>query len=280
MSISINLIYGYTGQLSLAHSAFLGIGAYSFALLTVNVGVSFWTAFFVSIAIVGLVAFLIGLPLLSLRGPYFILVTLSFAIILHVIILAWVSFTGGANGIAGIPSPPAIPLPFGFKIAFDSLLSMYYFVLFFLSIVTLINYRLINSLVGRTFASVSRDEDLAQSIGINTVQIKLTSFIISAMFAGVAGVLFATFSSVVSPHIAHFMQGFNALVFVVIGGVGTVLGPFIGTLVMLSLPEILQSAAKLKPLIYGIILLLFIIFMPSGIVGGFRRLATFFAKHR
>lgn len=278
LAISLNLIYGYTGLLSLAHSAFLGIGAYSFALLTVKVGLNFWLSFFISISIVGLTGFLIGIPALRLRGPYFILVTLSFAIIVHVIILAWVSLTAGANGIGGIPSPPKMSLPFGNELSFDSLLSMYYFVLFFLVVIVLVNYRLIKSLVGRTFVAISQDENLTQSLGINTVYVKLLSFIISAMFAGVAGVLYATYNSVISPDLTHFIHGFNALVFVVIGGPATMEGPFIGSLVLVAVPEVLQVVAEFKTLIYGIILLVFIIFMPSGIVGVFKLLTPVLEK--
>ena len=134
-------------------------------------------------------------------------------------------------------------------------------------VIALINYRLVHSLVGRTFIAVSQDDELTQSLGINTTVVKLVSFVISAMFAGVAGVLYATYNSVVSPDLANFIHGFNAFVFVVIGGVATMAGPFIGPLVMVALPEILQAVAGLKTLFYGIILLSFIMFMPSGIVG-------------
>jgi branched-chain amino acid transport system permease protein len=267
MAISLNLIYGFTGLLSLAHSAFLGIGGYSFALLTVKVGLAFWPAFFASIAITGLAGFFIALPALRLKGPYFILVTISFAIIVQVLIVAWVRLTGGTNGLGGIPRPPGIPLPLGAEIAFESLISIYYFILFFLIVIALINYRLVHSLVGRTFIAISQDDGLTQSLGINTVSAKLLSFAISAMFAGVAGVLYATYNSVVSPDLANFIHGFNAFVFVVIGGAATMAGPFIGPMVMVALPELLQAVAGLKTLFYGIILLSFIMFMPSGIVG-------------
>jgi len=195
------------------------------------------------------------------------LVTISLAIIVQVVIVAWVGFTGGTNGLGGIPRPPEIPLPFGVTVAFESLSSIYFFILFFVMVIALINYRLVHSLVGRTFIAVSQDDELTQSLGINTTVVKLVSFVISAMFAGVAGVLYATYNSVVSPDLANFIHGFNAFVFVVIGGVATMAGPFIGSLVMISLPELLQAMAGLKTLFYGVILLCFIMFMPSGIVG-------------
>ena len=241
------------------------------ALLTVKAGMSFWIAFFASIAIVGLAGLLIALPALRLRGPYFILVTLCFAIIVQVVAIAWISLTGGTNGMIGIPRPPKIPLPFHMEITFDSLLSMYYFILFFLIVIALINYRVVHSLVGRTFIAISQNEDLAQSLGISTVRVKLLSFVVSAMFAGVAGALYATFNSVVSPDLAHFLRGFDAFVFLIIGGVASTVGPFIGPLVMIAIPELLQVVVGLKTLIYGVILLMFILFMPYGITGIFKR---------
>jgi branched-chain amino acid transport system permease protein len=268
MTISINLIYGYTGQLSLGHAGFFAIGAYSMGLLTVTVGLSFWLAFLASIAIVGLGGLLIGFPSLKSRGPYFVLVTLSFAVIIHKIIVHWDSLTGGANGIQGIPRPPSIPLPFNAEVSFRSQLSIYYLALFFLVLIFLINYRLVHSLVGKTFVAISRDENLSQSLGINTMRRKLLSFIISTIYAGVAGILFATYNSVITPHLGHFTQGLNAIVYLVVGGSATMAGPFVGTLVLVAIPEVLQMVPYLKTLINGIILLIFIIFLPSGIMGG------------
>ena len=122
MCFSMNLIFGYTGQLSLGHAAFLGIGAYAFSLITVKLHIGFWQAFFSAIAFTGLVGFLVGIPALKLRGPYFILVTLGFAVIVGVIVLGWIDLTGGANGLYGVPRPPPIPLPRGAKLRFDSLI--------------------------------------------------------------------------------------------------------------------------------------------------------------
>jgi len=274
VTISMNLLYGYTGQLSLGHAAFLGIGAYSFALLTVEAGLSYWPAFFVSIAITGVAGFLIGFPALRVKGPYFVLVTIAFAVIINLILLAWAEVTKGANGISGIPRPPAIPLPFGSEIGFSSQVPMYYLILFFLVLIALINERLVHSLVGRTFIAISWDEDLAQSLGVNTMRRKLLSFTISAIYTGIAGVLYASYNSVITPHLAHFIQGMNSVVYLVVGGAATMAGPFVGTLVMTAVPEVLQVLPILKTAINGFVLLIFIIFLPTGIVGGFRLLVS------
>jgi branched-chain amino acid transport system permease protein len=274
VAVSLNLLYGYTGQLSLGHSAFLGIGAYAFTLICVKLHVGFWPAFFGATAITGIIGFLIGIPALKLRGPYFVLVTLGFAAIIGVIVLGWTGLTGGANGLAGAPRPTPIPLPWGGRLTFDSLLNMYYFSLFFLLLIVFICRRLVYSLLGRTFVAISHDERLAESLGINTRRKKLLSFSISATFAGVAGALFASYNSVISPDIAYFARGMDVLSYLIVGGAGTMAGPVIGTFVMLAIPEALQIVPTLRTLINGVILLFFIIFLPTGIAGGFKALLS------
>ena len=280
MCFSMNLIYGYTGQLSLGHAAFLGIGAYAFGLITVKLHVGFWPAFFIAIAITGLLGFLIGIPALKLRGPHFILVTLGFAVIIGVIVLAWIDLTGGANGLSGIPRPNSIPLPWGAKLRFDSLLSMYYFILFFLVLIVLFCHRLVNSLLGKTFIAISYNENLTESLGVNTMLKKLLSFTISSMLAGVAGVLYASYNIVISPDVTHFGRGMDVVAYLIVGGAGTMAGPITGTLVLMALPEVLQIMPYLKTLINGVILMLFIIFLPNGIIGWFNTIPGRLLKTR
>jgi branched-chain amino acid transport system permease protein len=269
MCFSMNLIYGYTGQLSLGHAAFLGIGAYAFGLITVKLHFGFWPAFFIAIAITGLLGFLIGIPALKLRGPHFILVTLGFAVIIGVIVLAWIDLTGGANGLYGIPRPNSIPLPWEAKLRFDSLLSMYYFILFFVVLIGVFCHRLVHSLVGKRFIAISYNENLTESLGINTLSQKLLSFTISAILAGIAGVLYASYNVVISPEVTHFARGMDVVAYLIVGGAGTMAGPIVGTLVLMAVPEVLQVVPYLKTLINGIILMLFIIFLPNGIIGWF-----------
>jgi branched-chain amino acid transport system permease protein len=272
MAVSLNLLYGYTGQLSLGHSAFLGIGAYAFTLMCVKLHIGFWPAFIAATGISGLFGCLIGIPALKLRGQHFVLVTLGFAAIIGVIVLAWTGLTGGANGLAGAPRPTPIPLPWGGTLAFESLLNMYYFTLFFLIVIVLICHRLVGSLIGRTFVAISHNENLAEALGINTRRQKLLSFVISATFSGVAGVLYASYNSVISPDIAYFARGMDVVALLIVGGAGSMAGPIIGTFVMTAIPEGLQIVPTLRTLINGIILLIFIIFLPMGIAGGFKQL--------
>lgn len=273
VAVSLNLLYGYTGQLSLGHSAFLGIGAYAFTLIAVKLQCGFWPAFLAAIIIAGFFGFLIGIPALKLRGPHFILVTLGFAAIAGVIILAWTGLTGGANGLAGAPRPTAIPLPGGGRLSFEPLINMYYFTLFFVVLIVAVCQRLVHSLIGRTFVAISHDENLAESLGINTRRKKLLSFTISATFSGVAGALFASYNTVISPEVAYYTRGMDLLACLIVGGAGTMAGPIVGTFVMMAIPEVLQIVPTLRTFFHGIILLIFIIFLPTGIMGGFKALS-------
>ncbi len=265
--IGLNLLFGYTGLLSVGHSAFLGIGAYAFGLIAIKFGLGFWPSFCASIIISGIAGFLIGIPALRLRGHYFVLVTLAFAVIINIVIMAWIELTGGAGGLAGAPRPDPIPLPWGDVIRFHSPLSMYYFILFFLVIIFAVSYRLINSLVGKTFIAIRDDENLTQSLGINTMSNKLVSFTISAIIAGIAGALFASYNTVISPDSAGFMKGMEVVAYIIIGGAGTLAGPLVGPLVMIAIPEMLQIVPEIRGLLFGIILVLFIIFLPRGVAG-------------
>jgi branched-chain amino acid transport system permease protein len=280
MCFSMNLIFGYTGQLSLGHAAFLGIGAYAFGLLTVKLQLGFWPAFLAAIAITGVLGFLVGIPALKLRGPYFILVTLGLAVIVGVIVLAWIDLTGGANGLSGIPRPTPIPLPWGGKLNFESLLSIYYFILFFVILTVVFSQRLVHSLVGKKFIAISYNENLTESLGINTMGQKLLSFTISATMAGLAGVLYATYNVVISPEVTQFGRGMDVVAYLIVGGAGTMAGPIIGTMVLMAVPEVLQIMPYLKTLINGVILMLFIIFLPNGIIGGFNHYLKRFSKSR
>ncbi len=268
LCFSINLIYGYTGQLSLGQAAFFGIGAYAFGILTVKLHMGFWPAFLLALIITGIFGYLIGIPALKLRGPYFILVTLGFSVIINVVIVAWVDLTGGANGLAGIPRPSPIPLPWG-SLSFESLLPMYYFVLFFLILTILFFHRLTITLTGKIFTAISCNENLTSALGINTMAKKILSFTISAVIAGVAGVLYGSYNVVISPEISYFARGMDVVAYLIVGGAGTLAGPLIGTFVLMAIPEILQIVPSLKTFINGVILMLFLLFMPSGISGWF-----------
>jgi branched-chain amino acid transport system permease protein len=266
VAISVNLIFGYTGQLSFAQGGFFGMGAYTVGLLVVKGGWNFWAAFPVAVIVAALTGVLIGIPSLKVRGPYFVIATLGFNMILYTVAVNWISFTEGFNGLSGIVIDSIGPLNF------DLLTSQYYLILFFLLIILLVMYRIINSLVGRTYIAIRENEDLAESIGVNGFLNKLMSFVISAGIAGVAGALYAGLVGTISPEVTFFLRGCEALTYVVIGGFGTTLGPIIGTMVVMMIPELFQVVPELRLMLYGLFLVVAIVFMPAGLVGQFRLL--------
>ena len=267
VALSLNLILGYTGQVNLAHGAFFGIGAYASALMMLKLNMNFWLALPLASAAAGVFGFLIGLPALRTRGSYFAIGTLCFNIIVTLIVDRWEGLTEGARGLMGIPGAASIPLPWGGEIVFKTMASQYYLVLFFLVLTIFVLRRIMQSLVGRTFRAIRGNEELAEAVGIHAMRTKLLSFTVSCFFAGVGGVLYASYIGFLSPEITDYHVSFDALIYVMIGGIGTIVGPIIGTLLFVTIPETLQVAAEFRLLLYGLILIVMIIYLPRGIVG-------------
>ena len=265
---SLNLVVGYTGQISLAHGAFYGIGAYACGILQVRGILSFWPAMVVAVIFTGVLGILIGLPMLRTRGPYFAIGTMCLSIITSLVLLNWQSLTGGTS-LGGIPGPGQ-PKIGGWQIDFYSPQIYYYLVLIFVVLTVFVVYRLVNSRVGRAFMAICQEEELAEAIGVNPMKFKVMSFSIGALLAGLAGSLYAGFMGAIDPEIASVGMSFNLLVMVLVGGSGTMWGSMLGTVLLWLLPEALQAAEEFRPLIFGFILLVIIIFMPRGIVGRIR----------
>lgn len=269
-SLALNLIMGYTGQLNLAHGTFFGIGAYATALLVQNLGISFWVALPLGCAITAVFGYLTGLPTLRTKGHYFPIATMCLGIAIYYVIARWEDLTGGARGLFGLPRPDPILLPFDIMITFKSTIACYYLVLFFVFVTIILISRLVKSLAGKRLIAVRGNEDLAQSLGINTMQVKVISFTISTLFAGLAGGLFAAYMGTLMAEQAHYLLSFEMLINVVIGGIGTMAGPILGGILLPILGEILQPLAGFRLILYGLLLVLCIHFLPMGIVGGLR----------
>ena len=258
----LNLLAGYTGYLSLAHAGFFGIGAYSLGILTVKAGMNFWAAFFLSLVITSVLGFLVGLIALRTKEHFFAIYTLCLGYIIYLVIDKWDSLTEGVRGLIGIPAPAG----FG-PITFETEVSHYYLVLFFLLLVVLVMYRIIHSLSGRTFIAIRNSEDLAQTIGISTMKNKLTVFVLSTVFAGLSGALYASFVRFIGPDIGSITITFDLLTYLLVGGIGTLSGPLVGTLLIVWLSQQLQDFQQYRMLIFGPVLTLLVIFYPRGIVG-------------
>ncbi|MBB6452454.1 branched-chain amino acid transport system permease protein [Salirhabdus euzebyi] len=258
----LNLLAGFTGYLSLAHAGFFGIGAYALGLLTVKGGMSFWPAFFLAPVITTVIGFFIGLVALRTKEHFFAIYTLCVGYIIYLVIDKWEGLTGGVRGLIGIPGPTNIG-----PIELTSANARYYFVLTVLLLVVFLIYRIVNSLVGRSFIAIRNDEQLAQSIGISTLKNKLMSFVLSTFFAGLAGALYASFIRFIGPDISNINITFDLLIFMIVGGIGTLSGPVIGTLLIVVLSQQLQFLQDHRMLIFGPLLTSIIIFSPRGLAG-------------
>jgi branched-chain amino acid transport system permease protein len=268
----LNILTGYTGYLSLANAGFFAIGAYSLGILTVKAEMNFWLAFLLSLVMTGLIGLLVGLIALRTREDFFAIYTLCLGYIIYLVIDKWDSLTEGVRGLIGIPAPADIG-----PIKFQSEQSIYYLVLFFLLLVVFIMYRIIHSLSGRTFIAIRNSEDLAQTIGISTMKNKLMSFVLSTIFAGLSGALYASFVRFIGPDIGSISITFDLLTYLLIGGIGTLSGPIVGTLIVVWLSQQLQGLQEYRMLIFGPLLTVLVIFYPRGIIGG---VSNLFSKRR
>jgi branched-chain amino acid transport system permease protein len=258
----LNLLAGYTGYLSLAHAGFFAIGAYSLGLLTTKAEMNFWPALLLSLLITGVIGFLVGLISLRTKEHFFAIYTLCVGYIIYLVIDKWDSLTEGVRGLIGIPAPANIG-----PLSFETLQSHYYLVLFFLLLVVLIMYRIVHSLSGRTYIAIRNSEDLAQTIGISTMKNKLTVFVISTVIAGLSGALYASFVRFIGPDIGSITIVFDFLTYLLVGGIGTLSGPIVGTILIVVLSQRLQFLQDYRMLVFGPVLTLLIIFYPRGIVG-------------
>jgi branched-chain amino acid transport system permease protein len=268
----LNLLAGYTGYLSLAHAGFFAIGAYSLGLLTVKAQMNFWPALLLSLVITGVLGFFVGLISLRTKEHFFAIYTLCVGYIIYLVIDKWDSLTEGVRGLIGIPAPANIG-----PLSFETLQSHYYLVLFFLLLVVLIMYRIVHSLSGRTYIAIRNSEDLAQTIGISTMKSKLTVFVISTVIAGLSGALYSSFVRFIGPDIGSIAIVFDFLTYLLVGGIGTLSGPIVGTILIVVLSQRLQFLQDYRMLVFGPVLTLLIIFYPRGITGS---VANWFQKRR
>ncbi len=261
-TLGLNLIVGYTGQFNLAHAGFMAIGAYTLGILTVDHGWSYWPAF----AAAGLVTVIVGLPLgwisLRLKGHYFSIFTLCVGYIIFLVIEKWDDLTHGVVGLIGIPEPAAIG-----DFAFDTPIKLYYLVFAFLTLGVWAMRRIVNSLLGRTFMAIRNGDNLAEALGINLMRNKLIAFLISVLYAGWAGALYAGFVRFISPDVAGVQHTFDMTMYMLVGGLGTLVGPLLGGISVPWITQWLQAVQEYRFVIFGPLLILLVIFLPHGIVG-------------
>jgi branched-chain amino acid transport system permease protein len=261
-TLGLNLITGYTGQFNLAHTGFMAVGAYTVGILTVDHQVPFWIAFALSGVTAAVIGFFIGLVSLRLKGHYFSIFTMCVGYIMYLVIEKWESLTHGTVGIIGIPAPAGFA-----SITFDTPRPLYYLVFAFLVLGTWVMHRIVYSLLGRTFVAIRNSDELAESLGINLMRNKLLAFILSTFYAGMAGGLYAGFVRFLGPGLAGIEQTFDMTMYMLVGGLGTLLGPLLGALIVPWVTQYLQFLQEYRFIVFGPILVLLVIFVPHGIVG-------------
>ncbi len=279
VGLGLMLLAGFTGQFSLGHAAFLGVGAYTQGVLT-NAGMPFTLALICSAALSAAVGVVVGLPALRVKGIYLGMATLSFGFIVEEVFARWESVTNGNSGLQ-----LKVPTVFGYKV--DTSESFYYLCLVITVLATLAILNLLRSSTGRAFVAIRDSEISAQSMGINLARYKTLSFALSAALAGVGGALYAHKLRFISPDQFNILQSIDLLLMVVIGGLGSVHGAFLGAIFLITmpqaismlkdyLPDVIGQAPGLQSVVYGSLLVGFVMFEPMGLYGRWLKIRTWF----
>jgi branched-chain amino acid transport system permease protein len=266
LAIGLDFILGYAGQLNLGHSAFYGIGAYASTLLIMKLGVPFWAAFVLAMALAGVAGMALAIFAVRLRGHYLAIASLGFAVIVHQVLINWISLTQGPLGIYAIRPPPPIALPGLPVISFGNTANMFYLVAGFALLFYLLLQQLVRSPIGETLTAIREDEVSAASLGINCRSWKVFAFGVGSAIAGAAGAFYAAFVGTLVPDAFIITESFTILAMVIVGGMGTLIGPVLGAILLTLLPEVLRGFGDLRLVLYGLALTLVVLFMPGGIV--------------
>mgnify|MGYP003733821143 CR=1 FL=1 len=255
MALGLNLTTGVTGQLSMGHAAFMSLGAYTAAILTVRYGVPFFPALLAGACMAAFFGFIIGLPTLRLEGDYLAMVTIGFCEIVRVFFLNF-ELGGKAVGFSGIPQ-------------YTTFTTVWIIVI----IVIFLNARLLNSRTGRALYAVRENEIAASACGVDITRLKVLSFIIGAFLGGLGGGLFAHYMYFIDPGTFNFMKSIEFLNMVVLGGMGSIPGTILGAVIITLMPEVLRQfslPSEYQPLFYGVLLVVMMIFRPNGLLGDVR----------
>ena len=263
LGMSWNLLGGYTGQISFGHAAFFGTGAYTSTILLLRFGISPWLGMFVG----ALLALLLSVPLgwltFRLRGPYFALSTLAFAEIIRVIVFNWDTLTGGGDGLNILTD-------------LGGVVRFYYVILALTAAGFLVIRGCVRSRWGYFLNAIHEDEDAAEALGVPATRMKVIALAVSAFFVALGGSFFASYQLYINPDLVYEPQiSIQMIVVTIVGGIGTMEGPVMGALIIVPLSEYFRSLSPVaNPLIYGLFIVVFMLFLPEGIVSGVRRLLT------
>lgn len=260
-----NLIQGFTGYVSIAQAGFMGLGAYISTLMSVKLGLPVWLTMLAAPAVTAVFAVLAGYPSLRVKGHYFAIVTLAYNMVIYIVLVTWTALTGGEAGIPGVKRPPDIAVG-GLVWDFGTRTGYYYLVLAAAVFATALCALILHSRVGRVLLAIRQNEALIEAAGVQAWRYKLFAFVVSASLAGVAGALYAHFIGFINPDAFGVDQSLNAILAVILGGSGTLLGPVVGAFAVVFLPEYLRIASEYRLVVYGFVLVIATIFMPRGLV--------------
>jgi branched-chain amino acid transport system permease protein len=271
VAVGLDLLGGYTGQVSVAHAGFMGIGAYTSAILTMDFGMPLVVGFLAACLLPMVVGIAIGVPAFRAEGHYFVLATLALAVLFTTVFQVWDPVTGGPRGITGIFEPAMALYVYGIRIIDVTTTRGYFFLTlaYLVAMLVLVN-NVLNSRLGRAFIAVRENEALAKSHGINTRVAKLASLGISCFIAGGAGSLYAHYFSFINPEVFGFFVGFEALVMVIVGGLGSLIGAVVGAIFIKAVPELLRDYPRASELVFGITVLIVVLYLPTGIWGSIK----------
>ena len=271
LAVSLNLVVGYTGLLSVTHAAFFGLGAYATAIILTMSGIGFFLSVLIGIVVALIISFLIGLVLSKFNDDYYALASLGFGVIAFSVFLNWQSLTRGPLGIPGISRPEI----FGFKLA-ENL----HFLILVLAIFLLIYWFsrfIVNSSFGRVLKAIREDEEAIQIFGYNTLYYKLAIFVISAGMAAVAGSLFASYITFIDPSTFTILESIFILSIIILGGLANLRGSVVGAIFLILLPEFLrfvgfpsEIAGQMRQVVYGLLLVLLMLYRPQGFMGEYK----------
>ncbi len=278
----LNIVVGLAGLLDLGYVAFYAVGAYSYALLSLNFGLSFWICLPLAGLFAALFGILLGFPVLRLRGDYLAIVTLGFGEIIRVILLNWQDFTGGPNGISSIQRPSFFGFPFTAEpqegiTAFHELFSLdyssfhrvvflYYLILLLALATNLFTIRIRKLPLGRAWEALREDEIACKALGINPTMVKLSAFALGAMFAGFAGSFFATRQGFISPDSFSFIESALILAIAVLGGKGSQMGVAFAAILLIGIPEWFRELAQYRMLAFGCAMVMIMVWRPEGLM--------------
>jgi branched-chain amino acid transport system permease protein len=269
LAVALNLLLGYAGQISLGHAAFFGLGAYISGILTTRFGLDPWVALAIAAAANGGLAFVIGFPILKLRGHYLAMATLGFGIIIYIIFNETVAITGGPSGLSGIPN---IRIR---SFVFDNDLRNYYIIWIITLAVMLLSINLSQSRIGRALRAIHDSEVAARVMGVNARILKVQIFAVSALISAVAGSLYAHTMTFISPTSFGFNFSVELVTMVIVGGLGSIYGSFLGAAILTVLPEFLRVLQDFDIVVYGLMLILMTMYMPGGLISGLQKIARF-----